>query len=60
MGNEFAQGREWNHDASLDWHLLEGRRQLAPRRAAAGARSEPLTYRHQAPLHELDYRSVRL
>ena len=23
MGNEFAQGREWNHDASLDWHLLE-------------------------------------
>ncbi len=24
MGNEFAQGREWNHDASLDWHLLEG------------------------------------
>ncbi|MEY4591012.1 MAG: hypothetical protein RL497_3088 [Pseudomonadota bacterium] len=23
MGGEFAQGREWNHDASLDWHLLE-------------------------------------
>lgn len=23
MGNEFAQGREWNHDASLDWHLLK-------------------------------------
>lgn len=22
MGAEFAQGREWNHDASLDWHLL--------------------------------------
>jgi 1,4-alpha-glucan branching enzyme len=21
MGAEFAQGREWNHDASLDWHL---------------------------------------
>ncbi len=21
MGNEFAQEREWNHDASLDWHL---------------------------------------
>ena len=21
MGGEFAQGREWNHDASLDWHL---------------------------------------
>jgi 1,4-alpha-glucan branching enzyme len=23
MGGEFAQGREWNHDSSLDWHLLE-------------------------------------
>jgi 1,4-alpha-glucan branching enzyme len=21
MGGEFAQEREWNHDASLDWHL---------------------------------------
>jgi 1,4-alpha-glucan branching enzyme len=24
MGGEIAQWREWNHDASLDWHLLEG------------------------------------
>ncbi len=23
MGGEFAQANEWNHDASLDWHLLE-------------------------------------
>jgi 1,4-alpha-glucan branching enzyme len=23
MGNEFAQGREWNEDAQLDWYLLE-------------------------------------
>lgn len=23
MGCEFAQEREWNHDHSLDWHLLE-------------------------------------
>jgi 1,4-alpha-glucan branching enzyme len=23
MGDEFAQAREWNHDQSLDWHLLE-------------------------------------
>ena len=23
MGSEFAQRNEWNHDQSLDWHLLE-------------------------------------
>ncbi|MGB5560363.1 MAG: 1,4-alpha-glucan branching protein GlgB [Paracoccaceae bacterium] len=23
MGGEFAQGAEWNHDKSLDWHLLD-------------------------------------
>jgi 1,4-alpha-glucan branching enzyme len=23
MGAEFAQSREWNHDDSLDWHLLD-------------------------------------
>lgn len=25
MGGEFAQINEWNHDASLDWHLLENK-----------------------------------
>ena len=23
MGGEFAQDREWGHDSSIDWHLLE-------------------------------------
>jgi 1,4-alpha-glucan branching enzyme len=23
MGTELASGREWNHDSSLDWHLLQ-------------------------------------
>ncbi len=39
MGQEFAQGREWNHDQSLDWHLLD--MPAAQRHAGAGARPEP-------------------
>jgi 1,4-alpha-glucan branching enzyme len=23
MGREFGQWRAWNHDARLDWHLLQ-------------------------------------
>ena len=26
MGSEIAQAREWNHDSSLDWHLLDNDR----------------------------------
>ena len=36
MGQEFAQGREWNFDAGLDWSSLSDR--LASRRAVARAR----------------------
>jgi 1,4-alpha-glucan branching enzyme len=51
MGGEIAQWREWQHDGSLDWHLLE----YAPH---AGARRwvEDLNrfYRGTPGLHELD------
>src|SRR5262249_18398970 len=48
MGAEFGQGREWNHDRSLDWHLLgeplhRGVRQFMKDLNAA-YRSEPALY----------------
>ncbi|MBK6864569.1 MAG: 1,4-alpha-glucan branching protein GlgB [Ideonella sp.] len=51
MGGEFAQQREWNHDASLDWHLLadplhEGMRCLV--------RDLNRLYRAERALHEQD------
>ncbi len=30
MGNDFGQWNEWNHDTSLDWHLLEDVPNRAP------------------------------
>ena len=38
MGCEFGQWREWNHDESLDWHLLEYPEHQ--RHPALGARSQ--------------------
>jgi len=54
MGCEFAQGREWNFNASLDWHLLDD-----PNGWHAGVqhlvRDLNHTYRDNAPLYELDF-----
>jgi 1,4-alpha-glucan branching enzyme len=51
MGCEFAQEREWNHDHSLDWHLLD-------QRSHAGVlsliRDLNRLYREYPALHELD------
>jgi len=51
MGGEFGQVREWNHDESLDWHLLE-----YPSHAglAAWVRDLNRAYRDHAALHERD------
>ena len=52
MGGEFAQEREWNHDHSLDWHLLADRD--APRHAEPGARPQPALSRRCPRCTRLD------
>jgi 1,4-alpha-glucan branching enzyme len=51
MGAELAQWREWNHDSSLDWYLLEN-----PAHAGIARWLEDLNrlYREEPALHELD------
>jgi 1,4-alpha-glucan branching enzyme len=51
MGAELAQWREWNHDASLDWHLLE---QPPHRGVAQWLRDLNALYRSEPALHALD------
>jgi 1,4-alpha-glucan branching enzyme len=51
MGNEFAHEREWNHDHSLDWHLLE----QAPYAGVQSLiRDLNHLYKKLPALHELD------
>ena len=52
MGCEFAQEHEWNHDQSLDWHLLEQPRHLGVQRLVADLNR---VYRDTNALHELDF-----
>jgi 1,4-alpha-glucan branching enzyme len=51
MGGEFGQYREWSHDRSLDWHLLEG-----PLHRGLLAWMEQLNraYRSEGALHWFD------
>ncbi len=50
MGQEFAQGKEWNHAASLDWHQTDDPQhrgvQLLVRDLNALYRETPSLYRH--------------
>jgi 1,4-alpha-glucan branching enzyme len=51
MGAELAQWKEWNHDASLDWHLLDD----ASHRGIQLLVGElNRLYRSEPALHELD------
>jgi 1,4-alpha-glucan branching enzyme len=51
MGGEFAQEREWSHERSLDWHLLE-----APEHSGMQSLVRDLNrvYRDEPALWELD------
>src|SRR5690606_34006661 len=51
MGGEFAQEREWNHDQSLDWHLLDD---PAHRGVQSLVRDLNRLYSSEPALHELD------
>ncbi|MEH6772463.1 MAG: 1,4-alpha-glucan branching protein GlgB, partial [Cereibacter changlensis] len=51
MGGEFAQDREWNHDASLDWELLDNPANAGMKRLVADLNR---TYRGVPALHRQD------
>lgn len=52
MGGEFGQVREWNHDQSLDWHLLDD-----PCHAGVSRLVSDLNrlYRNTPALYEIDF-----
>jgi 1,4-alpha-glucan branching enzyme len=53
MGGEFGQTREWNHEQSLDWHLLE----MGPYHRGLKALVQDLNrlYRSEPALHQVDF-----
>jgi len=54
MGGEIGQWSEWNHEASIDWRLLDYDRHEMLRR---WVRELNLMYRLEPALHELDFKS---
>ncbi len=59
MGNEFGQGREWNVNSSLDWHLLGDDYQGHQWHRGIKQVSADLNklYKQQHALHALDFES---
>jgi 1,4-alpha-glucan branching enzyme len=53
MGGEFGQTNEWDHEASLDWHLLE----MGPYHRGLQRLVQDLNglYRTQPALHQVDF-----
>jgi 1,4-alpha-glucan branching enzyme len=51
MGGEWGQGREWDHDSSLDWHQLDLPPHAGVQRWVADLNR---LYRAEPALHELD------
>jgi 1,4-alpha-glucan branching enzyme len=54
MGGEFGQWWEWNHDASLQWHLCQYEPHLAMQRYV---RDLNWLYREEVALHQVDFDS---
>jgi 1,4-alpha-glucan branching enzyme len=52
MGCEFGQGREWNYDQSLDWHLLDQPLHGGLRRYVQDLNR---VYRDERALHQIDF-----
>lgn len=52
MGGEFGQRQEWNHDRSLDWHLLE---HPSHQGIQQWVRDLNTLYKKEPALHELDF-----
>lgn len=55
MGDEFGQWSEWNHDASLEWHLLSNPLHAGMKR---WVRDLNTLYRGERLLHELDFKPL--
>ena len=55
MGLEFGQVREWNHDRSLDWHLLDDPLHAGLRQFVMDVNR---VYGREPALHDLDFDSA--
>ena len=52
MGSEIAQWREWSHEASLDWHLMNWRDHQGIFKLVSDLNA---LYRAEPALHEIDF-----